>query len=142
MKIKTIGHSNKTVEELISKLQENEISILVDVRSAPYSKWCPHFNKPTLSKDIESAGIFYVWAGNELGGLRKGDVDWDSDVEYLIHLYKKIKKGYICVMCSEGDPLKCHRHQNIKPALERGGVEVEHILWVKPKRVPVTSMLF
>jgi len=142
MKIKTIGHSNKTVAELISKLQENEVSVIVDVRSAPYSKWCPHFNKPTLSKDIESAGIFYVWAGYELGGLRKGDIDWDSDVEYLIDLLNKIKEGNVCVMCSEGNPLICHRHLAIKPALERAGVEVEHILWVKPKRVPVTAMLF
>jgi len=142
MKIKTIGHSNKTVKELISKLQENEVSIIVDVRSAPYSKWCPHFNKPTLSKDIESAGIFYVWAGYELGGLRKGDIDWDSDVEYLISLVNKIKEGNVCVMCSEGDPKKCHRDSDIKPALERANVEVEHIFWKKQQVVPVTAMLF
>ena len=66
----SIGHSNKTIEELISELRLYDIQYLIDVRSMPYSKYYPHFNKEPLKIAINETGdIKYGYMGDVIGGL-------------------------------------------------------------------------
>src|SRR5256885_75237 len=66
----TIGHSTRTIEELIATLQEHQIETLVDIRAFPMSRRLPHFNRKNLEKSLTNAGIHYLWK-KELGGMRK-----------------------------------------------------------------------
>lgn len=66
----TIGHSTRTLDELIAALKAHEIETLVDIRSFPVSRRLPHFNRESLEAALPAAGIRYVWM-KELGGYRK-----------------------------------------------------------------------
>ena len=66
----TIGHSTRTLEELIAALQAHKIQRLVDIRAFPMSRRLPQFNRESLEKSLPPAGISYVWI-KELGGYRK-----------------------------------------------------------------------
>src|SRR5207244_11131832 len=66
----TIGHSTRTLEELIAALQGHSIQTLVDIRSLPMSRRLPHFNRESLEKTLAEAGVRYVWM-KDLGGRRK-----------------------------------------------------------------------
>ena len=56
----TIGHSTQKEDEFFRKLKENGVTILVDVRSTPYSKFAPQFNKDYLEEAARKKGITYV----------------------------------------------------------------------------------
>ena len=66
----TIGHSTRTLDELIAALQGHGIDTLVDVRSFPMSRRLPHFNRESLERELPRCGIAYVWM-KDLGGRRK-----------------------------------------------------------------------
>jgi uncharacterized protein (DUF488 family) len=66
----TIGHSTRTLEELVTVLQAHKIETLVDIRSFPVSRRLPHFNRESLEQALPNAGIRYVWM-KSLGGFRK-----------------------------------------------------------------------
>jgi uncharacterized protein (DUF488 family) len=74
MRIWTIGHSTRGIDEFISLLKENEIKLLVDVRAFPGSKRYPQFNKEALAKSLNAHGIRYEHFP-ELGGKRKSKPD-------------------------------------------------------------------
>jgi len=126
--ILTIGHSNKTSHELIEKLKENKVSILVDVRSKPYSKYNPQFNRELFSQVCRNKGVKYLYRGRNLGGLLENTY-YD---EAIAELKKMAIEGEVpCVMCSEAEPEKCHRQSKLQPSFEAEGCEVKHILWKK-----------
>jgi uncharacterized protein (DUF488 family) len=64
----TIGHSNREPDEFIQHLQQHQVTILVDVRSRPVSRYVPHFNKDNLEVFLPKQGIDYRYAGQYLGG--------------------------------------------------------------------------
>jgi uncharacterized protein (DUF488 family) len=66
----TIGHSTRTLDELIEALHAHSIKTLVDIRAFPASRRLPHFNRESLEKTLPAAGIRYVWM-KALGGHRK-----------------------------------------------------------------------
>src|SRR5207248_166508 len=66
----TIGHSTRTLDELVEALHAHSIKTLVDIRAFPMSRRLPHFNRESLEKSLPEAGIRYVWM-QELGGRRK-----------------------------------------------------------------------
>lgn len=68
MKLFTIGHSNHNLEKFIRLLEDNSINTLVDVRSAPYSRYNPQFNKEILESSLSQRTIQYAYAGKYLGG--------------------------------------------------------------------------
>ena len=74
MRIWTIGHSTRTIDEFISLLKENEIKLLADMRAWPGSKRYPHFNKDALAESLNAHGIRYEHFP-ELGGKRKSKPD-------------------------------------------------------------------
>src|SRR5213593_3538130 len=71
MRIYTVGHSTRSLEELIALLREHGIEALADIRSSPSSQRFPHFHKDSLSQQLPKVGIAYHWLGKELGGYRK-----------------------------------------------------------------------
>src|SRR5688572_4658204 len=68
MPLFTIGHSNIPLDLFLERLHRHGVEVLVDVRTAPYSRYCPQFNGPELRRAIEVAGLHYRFAGQELGG--------------------------------------------------------------------------
>jgi uncharacterized protein (DUF488 family) len=64
----TIGHSNHSSEEFLQLLQQHSVACLVDIRSQPYSRYNPQFNRETLAAALRSAGIRYSDFGATLGG--------------------------------------------------------------------------
>jgi uncharacterized protein (DUF488 family) len=85
------------------------------------SRYCPQFNRSFLEAHLP---VEYLWMP-DLGGL--GFVAPDVFDEAIDKLLCFSKRYCVCVMCSERDFEKCHRHTKIQPALEERGVKVIHI---------------
>ncbi len=143
--IYSIGHSTRTLEELIELLQLYEIKILADVRSQPGSKRFPHFNKENLELKLPEAGIAYTHI-KELGGRRKlnpvsYNIVWKNKsfrayADYMeTNSFKDGTEKLIALacsnttafMCSEAVWWKCHRSM-ISDYLKMKGWKVIHIL--------------
>jgi uncharacterized protein (DUF488 family) len=62
----TIGHSNYSLDHFVQLLRTFEITCLIDIRSAPYSKYIPHFNKESLQKELKKENLEYVYMGAEI----------------------------------------------------------------------------
>ena len=137
----TIGHSNHSLEVLIALLRHHEITALADVRSSPFSRFSPQFNKTSLEQETKSHSIKYVFLGRELGARPKdlslyesGQVQFErlkdttlfrKGVERVI---QGAKQYTIALMCAEKDPLQCHRFLLVACELEELGMPVAHIL--------------
>lgn len=126
MTIYTIGHSNRSIDEFIKRLNDYDIDRLVDVRTRPYSRFCPWFNKNSLGEQLALQDIIYEFKGDNLGGLGE-NINYDETIGEIAEL-AKIQR--MAIMCSEADFKKCHRHTMIEPDLVKRGIEVEHILYV------------
>ncbi|NLG52154.1 MAG: DUF488 domain-containing protein [Chloroflexi bacterium] len=140
--IYTIGHSNHTVEELAALLRGQGVTIVVDVRSQPYSRWTPQFNKQAFSRDLQAAGLTYLFMGDSLGGRpddpalqnAQGHPDYERMAATpafqsgLERLQALAVEGNVAILCSEGDYRACHRSLLIAPHLLERGVRVVHIL--------------
>jgi uncharacterized protein (DUF488 family) len=120
--IYTIGHSNHSADEFIRLLALHGIDALCDVRSQPYSRYNPQFNKDNLTAELERNGIKYIFLGKELGArssdpdnYRNGKVRYEllaSTREFHAGLERlRVGSGNyrIALMCSEKDPINCHR---------------------------------
>ncbi|MBZ0166567.1 MAG: DUF488 domain-containing protein [Candidatus Omnitrophica bacterium] len=141
--IYTIGHSNHQIEDFLGLLRSFDIACVVDVRSAPYSKYAAQFNKEPLNNFLQQIGLQYVYMGQALGG-RWTDPELyfpDHIIDYakvsrtdafrqgMTSLLKNIRKG-VCaaLMCCEKDPYDCHRFVLVSRFLKEEGVVVRHIL--------------
>ena len=139
----SIGHSNISAEAFINLLKAHNITCVVDVRSAPYSKYVPQFNKDELKKTLAVQDIQYVPMGEEFGARRsdpslyngKGYLDFEAtakSTEFLKgieRIAKGIRDGYrIALMCTEQNPLDCHRFSLVTRSLAQLGFSVKHIL--------------
>jgi len=150
--IYTIGHSTRTLEELIEALQAHEIKILVDIRSIPMSRRLPHFNREALESTLSHAGIRYVWM-KELGGRRKKirnnsphiairsdsfrnyadhmlTPEFEHGMNELLALAAEARTAY---MCAERVYFNCHR-MLVSDWLVAHGHEVLHIDATGPAR--------
>jgi uncharacterized protein (DUF488 family) len=148
----TIGHSTRTIEELIAALQAHHIKTLVDIRAFPMSRRLPHFNRENLEKDLGDAGIRYIWM-KELGGMRKKSLEdspnialrnasfrnyadymltpeFEPAMSQLIRLAERSRTAY---MCAERVYFKCHR-MLVSDWLVAHGHEVLHIDDAKPPK--------
>jgi uncharacterized protein (DUF488 family) len=122
----TVGHSNKTAEQLVDLLQKAGVKTIVDVRTSPWSKWNPQFNERPLQESLRQGGILYLSRGKNLGG--KGvNVNYDGAIDELTRRAEAGER--MAVMCSEGDFHKCHRFEMLTPSLEAKGLTVTHLLW-------------
>lgn len=130
MKVYTVGHSTKTMDEFLEILAKYRIKLVIDVRRFPQSKKFPHFNKENLQKVLETQGITYVNLP-ELGGFRRGGYKSFTQTEGFKKGLKKLLGLIIpettVVMCTERFFWRCHR-RFIAEELVKLGYEVIHIL--------------
>ncbi len=138
----TIGHGNHSREAFLEQLSRAEVSYVVDVRSAPYSRFQPDFSREPLVQFLQQSHVGYVFMGDLLGGRPKdGDCYADGKVDYtktrtkdfFIRGIARLKKAYeqglsVCLLCSEGQPSQCHRAKLVAAALVDEGIDVTHIL--------------
>ncbi len=157
LSIWTLGHSTRSPEEFDELLLAHKIEVLVDVRSFPGSRRYPHFNKPELSRQLDSIGLTYLHLP-ALGGRRRPSPDskntaWKNSsfrayadhmeseefgqgIEALLELAQTKRTA---VMCAEALWWRCHRSL-IADYLKAKGVEVIHIVdAVKTQTHPYTS---
>jgi uncharacterized protein (DUF488 family) len=141
MVIYTIGHSNQSWEDFLKLLAAHGIEVVADVRSKPYSRFNPQFNRDALASGLEEAGKRYVFFGKELGGKPQDpdrpladELVWEyvrsrpQFKEGLTKLLEEARQSKVCLLCAEADPARCHRGQLLAPELVAQGVEVRHIL--------------
>ena len=131
-RIFTVGYGGRTFQELVALLRRHEIDCLVDVRSAPYSRYRPEFSRHSLEPALIADGIRYVFLGDALGGRPQaedcyvdGKVDYDlvRDREFYRRGIERLQRAYqqrmrIVLLCSEGRPEECHRSKLIGVTLE------------------------
>jgi uncharacterized protein (DUF488 family) len=137
----TIGYSPHTQDSLLNLLEKYGITALADVRSEPFSKYKPEFNRNTISAFLNKNGIRYVFLGDECGARIKAKECYVSGkAEYkliakhpvFLHGLERIKKGLltqtIALMCAEKDPIQCHRTILICRNLRDENIKISHIL--------------
>ncbi len=153
----TIGHSNRSIEELIRLLQAYQIELVADIRRLPGSNTYPHFNQDALAGSLAANHIDYVWIP-ELGGRRKRlkeshNTTWRSKSfqAYADHmeteefqagiqqLQEIARQKRTAILCSEAVWWRCHRSL-VADYLKANGNNVIHILSESSSQVhPYTS---
>ncbi len=137
----SIGHSNHSIEAFVGLLQRHGVTALADVRSSPWSRFHPQFNREALARSLKDAGIQYVFLGRELGArsddpscYRNGRVQYAllARTELFRQGIERVRQGAqryrIALMCAEKEPLECHRTLLVSRALvEDAGIPVAHI---------------
>jgi uncharacterized protein (DUF488 family) len=144
-RIYTIGHSTRSLGELLDLLREHHVALLVDVRRSPGSRRHPHFASEALAASLPAAGIEYIHEP-DLGGHRRArrdspntawrvvgfrayadHMDTDEFREALGRLIGHAEEKATAIMCAEAVPWRCHRRL-ISDALLTRGHEVVHII--------------
>jgi len=148
LRILTIGHSMRTIEEFTDLLRAQGVQLIVDIRTIPRSRRNPQFNEDTLAVSLEESGVDYVRL-KELGGLRRPrkdsrnmgwrnesfrgfadfmqTPDFEAGIKELIRL---ARDRAVAIMCAEALPWRCHRSL-VADALLIRGIKVEHIMTLK-----------
>jgi len=137
----TVGHSNHTLADFVALLRSAGVTAVADVRSAPFSRRQPQFNRDDLRAGLRAARIAYVFLGGHVGGRPPETACYDADghVDYAtVRKLPRFQVGLdrieagqvrytIALMCGEADPLFCHRGLMIAPALVARGVVPLHL---------------
>lgn len=141
VRLVSVGHSNHDWPVFVDLLHRAGVSALADVRSSPYSRRFPHFNREPLAGGLRQEGIVYVFLGDLLGGRPGMPSLYDADgrVNYervrrteafrrgLEQLTRASGDNVVAFLCSEEDPLHCHRGLMIAPALSERGLPPHHL---------------
>lgn len=141
LQIFSVGYGNRRLYHFIELLKKHKIECVIDIRSTPFSRYRPEFNKSSLKHSLEESGIRYGWKGNQLGGKPKdktlytnSKLDYEKvrrSLEYTMgveYIEAGTEYGFkIAIMCSELDYKKCHRYTLVGHDLYNRGYEVLHI---------------
>lgn len=141
LSVLTMGHSTHSLDVFVKLLRQHDVTALADVRSTPYSRANPQFNREGLERDLKAQRIKYVFLGAELGA-RSNDLTCyeNGRVQYarlartdlfrsgLDRVIRGANEFRIALMCAEKEPLDCHRTILVARALSELGVTVQHIL--------------
>jgi uncharacterized protein (DUF488 family) len=137
----TIGHSAHSYKELASLLAAHGIQVVVDIRSAPYSRFAPQFDREILQKSLTQNGVKYLFLGSELGGRPSNPAYYDAQGHVLyssitrdaafISGIERLERGIaefrVALMCGEEDPAHCHRRLLVGRVLAEHGHQMLHI---------------
>ena len=139
--IYTIGHSTHELDVFIGLLNKHNITAIADIRSVPYSSYNSQFNRDFLSDTLKVHQIHYIFFGQELGARSEnpncylnGQVQYNrlAELESYKHAIERIISGAteynIALMCSEKEPLDCHRTILVARSLVTNNCVVKHIL--------------
>lgn len=137
----SIGHSNQSLDGFLILLNAHDVNCVIDVRSVPASTYSPQFNQESLKYFLKSHGVQYLHFGDEFGARRTDclneseQVDFEKAIETPLfqkgveRVMKGLEKGFcIAFMCSEADPLECHRFSLVSRYFYDQGLDVQHIL--------------
>lgn len=137
----SIGHSSQSLEDFLNLLAVHGVNCVIDVRSVPASKYSPQFNQDSLKYFLKRHEVQYLHFGDEFGARRtdcldnNGQVDFERAAETPLfqkgveRVMKGLEKGYnIAFMCSEAEPLECHRFSLVSRYFSDKGIDVQHIL--------------
>ena len=145
MKLFTVGHSSRSLDDLIAVLRVHGIEELCDVRAYPGSRRFPQFARSSLEAALPGAGIRYAWFGKALGGHRpyarpdsphtaieeegfRNYADHMESAEFVAAVDELLaRSGPVALMCAERDPAHCHRSYLADYLVGVRGVEVIHI---------------
>ena len=158
----SVGHSNQSIEEFYQLLESQRIDCILDVRSMPYSKYTPQFNEEVLRSWLKKQGVLYVPFGKHFGARRsdclkettfvkKGVKETKSQVNFelgvttsaFLNGVERLNKALdqnrrVSLMCSEADPLGCHRFSFISRYFYDLGWDVLHIMRDEDSGDPIT----
>src|SRR5215472_13693473 len=137
----TIGHSSHSLELFSDLLAKHAIQVVVDVRSAPYSRYAPQFDREILQRTLTQEKCKYLFLGRELGGRPANQEYYDADGHVLysritadpafVAGIERLERGMpefrIALMCGEEDPAHCHRRLLVTRVLLERGHQVLHI---------------
>jgi len=136
----TVGHSAHALEAFVALLRQHGVTAVADVRSAPYSRFNPRFNREPLADALDSEAIRYVFLGDALGGRSDDPACYeDGRIRYdrvaatrafrrgLARVVQGTARYRIALMCAEKEPLHCHRTLLVARALGAEGIDVAHI---------------
>lgn len=137
----TIGHSTHEIDKFLELVKSAGVNCIVDVRSIPHSAHAPQFNIEVLPLYLKRIGVIYLSFAEEFGARRLDCLDADGKVDFekavqtekflsgVKRIEAGLEKGYnIALMCSEADPLACHRFSMISRYFDDHGFNVKHIL--------------
>jgi len=137
----SLGHSTHTYGRFLELVRKAGVTAIADVRTSPFSRHFPHFNRDILKSELRRDGIVYSFLGKELGGRPAGSefyCDGVADYERMARspdfaqglerVLEGARKYRLALMCSEHDPLDCHRCLLVGRALAERGLGVKHIL--------------
>ncbi len=137
----TIGHSTHALGFFLSLLDRHHITAVADVRSAPFSRQNPQFNRDALAQALREADIEYVFLGADLGARSKDPGHYvDGKVQYerlensaafkrgIARILSGMEEYRVAILCAEKDPITCHRGILISRVLTTNDVPVRHIL--------------
>jgi uncharacterized protein (DUF488 family) len=136
-----VGHSTHDIDHFLWLLSGHEIETLVDLRSAPYSKQAPQFNREGIRNALARIGIRYLYGGTELGGRPPESELYAQDGRVLYWkvaeterfkkgiagLWKLVADSQVALLCSEEDPTECHRRLLVGRVLTEEGATLQHI---------------
>jgi uncharacterized protein (DUF488 family) len=137
----SVGHSGHSSERFEELLKSAQITAIADVRSVPFSRRTPHFNSTELKHWLREVDIAYSFLGRELGGRPRspqlyceGIADYEKMAQVpafkngIQRLLEGTRKYRIALLCSEHDPIDCHRCLLVGRELVHRDVEVQHVL--------------
>lgn len=136
----SLGHSNLEFPDFLNLLKRAQVTAVADVRSSPFSGRYPWFSRREMKDNLKEAGLFYAFLGKELGGrptspnLYRGNVadytamsNTDLFKSGITRLLQGRETHRIAMVCSERDPLHCHRCLLIGRHLARHAIQVTHL---------------
>jgi uncharacterized protein (DUF488 family) len=140
-RVLSVGHSHHDLLRLIELLRAAGAETVADVRSSPFSRRLPQFNRPELELGLKAAGLAYVFLGDLLGGRPRQAELYDDEgrVDYRrvrataffrrgLERVERVREKYrVALLCAEEDPLDCHRGLMIAPALVERGIRPGHL---------------
>ncbi|MDP6667305.1 MAG: DUF488 domain-containing protein [Dehalococcoidia bacterium] len=137
----TLGHSTHSIGDFVDLLQKHEVSSAIDVRSNPYSQYTPQFNRQAIEQALGEFGIAYEFAGDSLGArsadpqmyklgvVNFGALSTSAAFNTGIRRIEELSADQrIAIVCTEKDPVTCHRGVLVARSLVDKGFAIDHIL--------------
>jgi uncharacterized protein (DUF488 family) len=136
----TIGHSDHHIDRFLDLLREYRVDAVADVRSQPYSRHQPQFNRESLAEALKIIDAKYVFLGRELGARRSEPEGYDGGrarydlirhlpafQEGLARIQRGVESNRIALLCAEKDPVTCHRTILVCRQLRSLPIDILHI---------------